>query len=109
VLLKLTVLTATAVEPDIGRAPVKFRLTCNAGSDTRESMTARFRYFVTALRAVGPSLTGRQARTRSHYLVRYGIIDLVLRSSVGSPPVCHCRYPISLVLDALQVGMTAAI
>jgi hypothetical protein len=105
----LAVFAASAIEPDVCRTAITSRLTRNAGPDSGERTAARFRDFVTAFHAVWLSLTRRHARPRSHHLVRDGIVDLILHRPVWSPPVCHCRYPVSLSSEELQMVIATSV
>jgi len=102
-LFELAVFAASAIEPDVRRTAITSRLTRNAGSDSGKRTAARFRDFVTAFHAVGLSFTRRHARPRPHHFVRNAIVDLILYSSVWSPPVRHCCYPIFVKPEELHM------
>lgn len=96
-LFELTVFAASAIEPDISRAAITSRLTRNAGPHPGKRMPSRLRDFLAACLAVWLAVTRRHARPCSHYLVRHGIVDLILHGSIRSPSACHCRCPVPVV------------
>jgi len=85
------------------------RLTCDAGPDARNRKAAPFRDFVAAFHAVRLALTRWHAPPGPHHFVRNGVVDLILHSSVWSPPVRHYCHPVSVLSEELQIGTATTV
>jgi len=109
VLSELAVFAASTIEPDVHRTAITSRLTYDAGPDARNRKAARFRNFVTAFHAVRLALAPWHARPRPHHFVRDGVVDLILHSSVWSPPVRHRHHPVSILSEGLQIGTATTV
>ena len=90
---ELAVFAAPAVEPDVRRTSITSRLARDAGPNARHRKAAPFRDVVAALHAVRLALARRHARSRPPHLVRDGVVNLILHSSVRSPPARHLPPP----------------
>ena len=108
-LSELAVLAAPAIEPDVRRTAITSRLARDAGPDARDRKAAPVRDVVAAFHAVRLALARRHARPRPHHLVRDGVVDLVLHSSVRSPPVRHRCHPVSVLSEEMQIGTTTTV
>jgi hypothetical protein len=106
---ELAVFAAPTIKPDVHRTAITSRLTYDAGLDARSRKAAPFRDFVAAFHAVRLALTRWHARPRPHYSVRDGVVDLLLHSSVWSSPVRHCRHPVSVLSEELQIGTATTV
>lgn len=100
-LSELAVFAAPAIEPDVCRTEITSRLTFNAGPDARHREAAPFRDVVAAFHAVRLALTCWHARPRPQHFVRDGVFNLILHSSVWSPPVRHGRHSLSVLSEHL--------
>jgi hypothetical protein len=88
-LLHLTILAAPPIDAEADRTAVVVRLTRNAPPYSRHRLTARYRNFLAAVRAIHRSPARRHPGTCSHYRVRDGVVDLVLHRPVWSPTTRH--------------------
>jgi hypothetical protein len=92
-LSELAVFAAPAVEADIHRAAIPYRLTAYAGPNSRQCTAAAFRNLVTAFQTMGLCLARWHTRPCSQDPVRDGIVNLILHRPVRGPPACHGCFP----------------